>query len=176
MTRLAAIAGILALAAAGCIVTDDIDFSEDVNHPPQVTAVSPDNTEVQTVCRGDTPTFQVSLWDPDEEDAPPETEAEIRVWLVDYPTEDGQVGGECTVSATSPAADSAFQGGVLLHASCTLLVLKDPFSSIAEGDVLMTRVLVSDRPFVQGAQTARTAAAVWTLEVLPDSECPNQVE
>ena len=32
----AAIAGLIALAAAGCIVTDEIEFQGDVNYPPEV--------------------------------------------------------------------------------------------------------------------------------------------
>jgi hypothetical protein len=170
MLRRNAIAGILALAAAGCIVTDKIDFRDDVNYPPQVTGVSPDNSVVQTVCRPATPDFTVSLWDPDEEDAPPQTEAEIRVWLDDNGASAGQVAGACTVSATTPAADSPYEGGVLLTVTCTLEILAEPYSI---PDILPVRVLVSDRPFVHGAapETARTASVLWAIEVLSDAEC-----
>jgi hypothetical protein len=173
MARLVATAGILALAAAGCIVTDDIDFTEDINYPQEVTGVIPDNSTVQTVCRGaEAPEYEVFLWDPDEEDAPPMTEAEIRVWLDINSADEGVKAGDCTVTATSATADSAYVGGVHLIASCTLNILTQP-GYVSDG-LLPTRVLVSDRPFVNGEPppTARTAKVFWSLDVLPTSECP----
>ena len=172
MRRAAAIAGILALVAAGCIVTDKIDFSDDVNYPPQVIGASPDTGAVQTVCRPDEPIFTVSLWDPDEEDAPPETEAQINVWSGINPADEGQVAGSCKVTATTPAADSPYEGGVLLSAECTMTILAG-LSGVSDG-LLPTRVLISDRPFVHGVppDTARTAEVLWSVEVLSDEECP----
>jgi hypothetical protein len=176
MSRAAATAGIcalVALAATGCIVTDKIDFTDDVNYPPQVIGVAPDNSAILSVCPETTPEFEVSLWDPDEEDAPPQTEAEIRVWLVSDGAGGGEVAGECTVSATTPSAESPYEGGVLLTAACTLEVLAAP---VTVPDVLLVRVLVSDRPFVHGVapETARTAQAFWTLDVLSSVECPER--
>jgi hypothetical protein len=173
MRRVDAIAGILTLAAAGCIVTDEIDFQDDVNYPPQVIGVSPDNSAVRTVCRGETPDFEVSLWDPDEEDAPPMTEAEIRVWLDINSADDGIGARDCTVTATSPTADSPYQGGVLLTAKCTMTILAGPSAASVSDGLLPTRVLVSDRPFINGVppDSARTAEVFWSVEVLPDEEC-----
>jgi len=173
MLRAGTITGILALAAAGCIVTDKIDFRDDVNSPPQVIGVSPDNSAVQTVCRGETPEFQVSLWDPDEEDAPPETEAEIRVWLDINSANEGVGAGSCTVSATSPLEDSPYEGGVLLTAKCTMTILAGLSAPSVSDGILPTRMLVSDRPLVQGVvpETARTAEVFWSVEVLSEQEC-----
>ena len=166
-----AIAGILALAAASCIVTDKIDFRNDINYPPQVISVVPDNSSVVTICQGDTPEFDVSLWEPDQEDAPPETEAEIRVWLNESSAGEGQRAGDCTVTATSPTEESLYEGGVLLSVACTMTNFNNPIST---PEILIVRVLVSDRPFVGDAlpETARTAEVFWTLEVLSSGECP----
>ena len=170
MLRDIAIAGILALAAAGCIVTDKIDFQDDVNYPPQVIGMSPDNSAVRFVCLGAEPEFEVSLWDPDEEDAPPMTEAKISAWLDINSPDEGEKAGDCTMSATSPLADSPYEGGVLLTAHCTMTILT---GGVHDG-LLPTRVLVSDRPFVQGVlpETARTAEVFWSVEVLSEDECP----
>jgi hypothetical protein len=48
-------------------------------------------------------------------------------------------------------------------------------SNVVSDGLLPTRVLVSDRPFVHGVppETARTAEVFWSLEVLPDAECPD---
>jgi hypothetical protein len=173
MLRKSAIAGILALAAAGCIVTDKIDFRDDVNYPPQVISVSPDNSSVWTACRGETLDFEVSLWDPDQEDAPPMTEAEIRVWLDLNSANEGIGAGGCTVTATSPSTDSPYQGGVLLTVSCTMTTLSDSGDAVSDG-LIPTRVLVSDRPFVHDGvppEAARSAEVFWSVEVLPNEEC-----
>jgi hypothetical protein len=174
MLRAAATAGILALVLAGCIVTDEIEFSDDVNYPPQVIGVSPDNSAVQTECRGESPEFQLSLWDPDEEDAPPVTEAEIRVWLDIGSADEGVVAGDCTVFATSPTADSPYEGGVLLTAACTMTILSEGSPTSVSDGLLLTSVLVSDRPFVHGVppEAARTAEVFWPVEVLANDECP----
>jgi hypothetical protein len=171
MLRDAAIVGVLALAAAGCIVTDKIDFRNDVNYPPQVISVIPDTSAVLTICGGEIPEFDVSLWEPDEEDAPPQTEAEIRVWLDDNSAGGGQVAGDCTVTATSPTEESPYEGGVLLAVVCKMTNFNNP---ISPPETLLVRVLVSDRPFVEGTppETARTAEVFWTLEVLSSEECP----
>jgi len=172
MPRGAAIAGILALAAAGCVVTDEIEFTDDVNNPPEVIGADPPNAAVFPVCREDLE-FNVSLWEPDVEDAPPETEAEIRVWIDADAASEGQVAGDCTVAAAAPAADSPYDGGVLLTVVCTMEILTNSSFSVPDGDILVTRVLVSDRPFVHGVppETARTAEVFWSLEVLSSQEC-----
>jgi hypothetical protein len=174
MLRDAAIAGVLALVAAGCIVTDEIEFRDDVNYPPQVISVVPDNRVIKTVCRGEMPEFDVSLWDPDEEDAPPVTEAEIRVWLDSSSADEGVGAGDCTVTATSPTADSSYEGGVLLIASCKMTILAES-GGISDG-LLLAHVLVSDRPFIHGVppETARTAEVLWWLEVLSNDDCPGE--
>ena len=172
MRRRLATAGILALAAAGCIVTDEIEFFDDVNNPPEVIGVQPANAAVIPVCR-EIQEFTVTLWEPDVEDAPPQTEAEIRVWIGADAASEGQVAGDCTVAAAAPAADSPYDGGVLLTVVCTMEILTNSSFSVPDGDILVTRVLVSDRPFVHGVppETARTAEVFWTLVVLPTEEC-----
>lgn len=170
MRRGAAIAWIAALAA-GCIVTDEIEFRADVNLPPQVTGAQPDTSAVLYVCR-EAQEFEVSLWEPDEEDAPPETEAMIHLWLEPDIAEEEQVAGDCTVTARAPDEGSGFDGGVLLTVTCTMEILTG-IAPVSDGDTLFARVLVSDRPFVQGEppETARTAEVFWTLIVLPAEEC-----
>ena len=169
----AAIAGLIALAAAGCVVTDEIEFQADVNYPPEVLGTQPDTSSVVYVCR-EAQEFEVSLWEPDEEDAPPRTEAAIGVWLDANVSSEEQVAGDCTVSARSPDEGSAYEGGVLLTATCTMETLADASSgAISDGDMLIARVLVSDRPFVEGVPppAARTAEVYWTLVVLPAAAC-----
>jgi len=167
----AAIAGLLALAASGCIVTDEIEFRDDVNYPPEVIGTQPDTSAVISVCR-EAQVFEVSLWEPDEEDAPPETEATIDVWLDANLTSAPQVAGDCTVKARSPDEGSSYEGGVLLTVTCTMETLTGSIS-VSDGDTLITRVLVSDRPFVEGVppESARTAEVFWTLVVLPPAAC-----
>ena len=176
MPRQYVIAGLFALAAAGCIVTDEIEFSENVNYPPEVTGAQPDTSAVLPVCRDDQNGFEeqrfvVSLWEPDEEDAPPRTDAMIHLWLDADQSSEAVRSGDCTVGALSPTEESGYEGGVLLTVTCTM----DIPASVSEGDTLMVRVLVSDRGFVgeedQRPETARTAAVFWTLVVVPSDAC-----
>jgi hypothetical protein len=120
--------------------------------------------------------FDISLWDPDPEDAPPVTEAEIRVWLDINSADEGVGAGDCTVTATSPIADSPYEGGVLLAAECTMTILAGATANSVSDGLLPTRVLISDRPFVHGAppETARTAEVLWAVDVLTETECPGE--
>ncbi len=161
----------LALALGGCIVTDEIDFRDAVNHPPELIDVEPSNAYIDTVCP-ELQTFTVEVWDADEDDAafygaqiyvrwtPGDTGSWNDQRPCNQPTE---------VAALEDGAEK--QEGVRMRITCELPL--EYYSIDTAEPYLLVMVRVSDRGFFQGSvdEGARKVEVLWALELLPDAAC-----
>ena len=109
------------LLAGGCIVTDRIEFSDAVNHPPEVIQVEPLNDSIGLVCP-ELQEFTVDLWDPDAADFAYYGALIQATWTSG--TSDGwNYVGQCDPpTEISGLADSpaGYETGVLLRITCEL--------------------------------------------------------
>jgi hypothetical protein len=167
--RRAAVA--LALLAGGCIVTDRIEFTDAVNHPPEVLEVQPANDTIGMVCP-ELQEFTVDLWDPDADDLAYYGAQIHAAWNQVNPGSWNYV-GECAppLDVGGLGAGSGYETGVLLRITCALQL--DQFSISQTDPRLLVLVRISDLGFYQGQvrDGARTAEVVWALDLLPDEAC-----
>jgi hypothetical protein len=160
------------LAAGGCIVTDRIEFTDAVNHPPEVIDVEPPNDSIGLVCP-ELQEFTVDLWDPDAGDLAYYGALIHAAWAAGT-SEDWNYIGQCDppTEITDPTDGAAGYGtGVFLRITCELPL--DLFSISQSDPRLLVLVRVSDLGFFQGQvrDGARTAEVVWALDLLPDEGC-----
>ena len=169
--RIAAVALLLPVLAAACIVTDDIQFEDAVNHPPEVIDVTPANDQITPVCP-ETQELTVTVWEPDAEDAAFYGAQIFARW-----TRGATGGWEYDDSCDPPVelddpGDGDHAGGARVRLTCELPL---EFINIDESDpTMLVLVRVADLGFFQGQvrDGARTAEVLWVLEVQPEVACP----
>jgi hypothetical protein len=162
------------IVATGCVVTDTIEFEDKVNYPMQVLFLSPANDEIELVCK-EHRTFTLKVWDPDEEDVAT-YDSKIYLWPDPYKPIGKIEAGNCVVSELSGAeeVDETHKTGLQMTVTCDLDLTY--LGGVNEGDVMLTKIIVSDRRFIQQElpDDARTAEVFWALELLPDISCDTQ--
>jgi hypothetical protein len=155
------------LLLTGCIVTDAIEFTDEVNHPPAVVASTPRG--LHSTCPGNDMSFFVIIEDIDEDD-PYDTEMEGRLsWTNEidsaapFPCDDPrppiiEVGG-----GSSGSDDE------LAPIQITCPISADLLSQIPIGVLTSVHLEVSDLGYVSSGNTPRENAFVvqvdWVLEV-----------
>jgi len=168
--RAASLFAIACAIGAGCIVTDEIEFEDKVNNPPQVLTIVPPNEQIQHVCKK-SHSYGFTVWDPDEGDA---ASYGARSALRIDPTEIVQPKlGNCSITPVGSEGEQVegLETGVRLQVTCEIDLAV--YAGVEEGEYLFVEVQVSDLGYVQTAlpEGARTAEVLWVLEVSPDSWC-----
>lgn len=169
-----ALAVLALIIATGCVVTDTIEFEDKVNYPMQVLLLSPSNDEIALVCK-EHRTFTLKVWDPDEGDVAT-YDAKIYLWPDPYKPIGKIEGGNCGVAelAGTEEVDETHETGLQMSVTCDLDLTY--LGGVNEGDGMLTKIIVSDRRFIQQElpDDARTAEVFWALELLPDISCDTQ--
>ncbi|MCU0664051.1 MAG: hypothetical protein MUC50_17200 [Myxococcota bacterium] len=170
-------AALIGLASSSCIVTDKIEFERAINQPVQIAATLPRADSVLAVSIGAQYTLSIQVRDPDVHAAPsPELEAQIALTLDPYEPDFENPANRnpaCAPPKVLLPSDEDEDVGSLYQIDCDV-DLADP--AVAQmlhvGDILLARVLVSDRGFVSGEapDEATTAVANWLLRVAEGTE------
>lgn len=151
----------------GCIVTDEIEFEDYVNNPPEVVEVDPDNQIIQSWCKASY-SFTVVVWDPDEADAYSYA-ARLSMWIEPH-SPSNPVSKECVVTELATAGEQLeeYKTGVQLNVACTIELQQ--YQGLQEDTLLLFEVQVSDQGYNQSALPAgaRTAEVVWVGRVETD--------
>ena len=149
-----------------CVVTDEIEFSDKINMPPQLHSIDPPNDRIETITNYSEKEFTVTLWDPDAEDGDlylgKVTIIEQRntgpyiLWQSDCP------------NPTSVLDPAIYEGGVMVTVKCNA-----PFQlpNAAEQTTILVQVDISDRNFEEIYEDeAKELQVTWTLELYPQNE------
>ena len=157
--------GAMLLWGSGCAVTDEIEFSDSVNYPPEIVSVSPSNEIVKFANAEDTLAFKVTVWDPNETGnqyagrvKAVETLSSMATNIVD----------ERVCDVTPP--DLVDGGGAQVTVTCRASLIVTNASDVT---TVVVSVVISDRAFSASnevAEGARELKMSWTLEVYPTNE------
>lgn len=151
--------------AAGCIVTDKIEFKDYVNNPPQVISIEPGNQYIEFWCKIPQ-SFAIVVWDPDKGDAYTYA-ARLSMWINPSSTSSNPVSKECVVTELATAGEQVeeYKTGVQLNVACEIDLQQ--YQGLQEDTLLLFQVQVSDLGYNQSALPtgARTAEVVWVRQV-----------
>ena len=158
------------LFVAGCLVTDEIEFEDDVNYPPQLLSMSPSNQYIGFFCADDNLEFSMTVWDPDPEDV---DTFDANIYFAADPSDSAaspSLGGSCVLNELVTSADDdddTNNVGVQMKVDCSLNNIPAP------GDLNLVKIVASDLGFVQGVapEDARTVEVLWVKELLADELC-----
>ncbi len=156
---------VLALFQTSCIVTESIEFTDKVNHPPKIVNYLPANTII-SVCRTDEKSFTITVWDPDTKTSD-SFQMGARL-LVDSMYGKTLVDETCQPPLqllSSNSEQQEFTTGTLVEIKCTVNFSK---YNLQEDDLLPARVTVSDLGFTAGGKAREAAHTVdqnWVIQV-----------
>lgn len=155
---------LLGLLASSCVVTDKIEFEDEVNYPPEVRRLEPANDSVLTVCGEGRHSFDIWVWDPDEKDA---DTLDSKLFLLRNPYSGGTwtQGLDCQVAEPG---DEFQETGALLYIKCETSIL-----GVMSGDLIIVKAQISDRGYVQNAvkEGARMVEVIWIVEIASEAAC-----
>jgi len=170
------LAAVVAALLGGCLVTDELEFEDLVNNPPEVVSVEPPNSYIHPVCKGNYD-FAVTVWDADVEDVA-SYDAKIYLWPTPSISTSTSLSekGYCETEEEYVDGEEDAQGeaGRQIRVSCTLDL--NFLGGVDEYDVMLMKIIVSDRQFIQQTlpPDARKAEVFWALQLLPDDQCQEQ--
>lgn len=161
---------VLGVAQESCLVTDTIEFEDEINHPPVVVAYYPSQI-ILPVCHDDLKNrvFWLTLWDPDE-DAPSQSESRGRlsVDLDSNPDTRNIADGKCDLPREPPGyigGEADLPTGTYLHVRCSI-DLSD--RTVPEDAILSVTMEISDLGYSSlnnPREGANTVERVWVFEV-----------
>ena len=162
---IAALAPILiGVLVSSCVVTDKIEFEDEVNYPPEVRRLDPSNDSVLTICGEGKHSFDIWVWDPDEKDA---DTLDSKLFLLRNPYSGGTwtQGLDCQVAIPG---DEDQETGALLYVKCETSIL-----GVKSGDLIIVKAHISDRGYVQNAvkEGARIVEVLWIVEIASEAAC-----
>ena len=129
----------LPLLASGCLVTDELEFDDLVNNPPQVVSIEPPNSFIQPVCN-DEYEFTLTVWDADV-GAVGSYDAKIYLWPTPTAATNPSEKGLClTEQLQSQDLDDEYESGAVIFVQCTLDL--NFLGGVDEYDVMLTKVVV----------------------------------
>lgn len=155
----------MCLGTTSCIVTDEIQFTDRVNHPPAIISIDPPNTIINFAQKDDQINFTVTLWEPDEEDFPLYAG---QYFLNEYPFSqvvNNQQGTSCNTPTSNESALD--ETGVYITINCQI----DVKVTDASADTFFIQIKISDRGY--GASSipldgAHQVITQWTFDLLPE--------
>lgn len=158
----------ISASLGGCLVTDEVEFEDDVNHPPQMLSVSPSNSYFHWTTDGTT-TVSARVWDPDEEDL---DTLKAAIYFVENPYSSSATfkgvasTTECSITSLEPSDEELDDGitGTVLNVSCDI-EMGDVFNN---SDVALIKMVVSDLGFRTWTveKGARTVEAQWVYQLI----------
>jgi hypothetical protein len=149
---------ILLFNATSCVVTDTIEFEDEINHPFEIHSTTPPEGIVP-VCNGENQReFKVRVWDMDEQDINNTT---MKVFLtLDYTPTDTTMG---VCGQPQLYHEQTENMGLVLEFTCSINLLV-----ITKAQLYTVKIQISDKGFTQAdkpKENAHTAEVTWVLEV-----------
>ncbi|MBN2714574.1 MAG: hypothetical protein JXX14_01890 [Deltaproteobacteria bacterium] len=151
-----------------CVVTDEIEFYDKVNMPPQRDSIVPTNDKIDTITNNSEKKYTVYLWDPDEYDGS-DYRGKINVIAQ---TNAGPVklwaDGPCESPDPSEPDPDKYDGGIMVRIDCNAVF---QMRNAPEKTTVIIQVTISDRQFsISSADEAKTLQVTWTGELYPGNE------
>jgi hypothetical protein len=158
----------LALLVSSCVVTDEIEFQDKINMPPQLVWTEPVTDVLHMVDDDTRQTFTVQVWDPDEKDAN-SYEGMITIIEESNAVQPRKTSDRsCIVNVDTPPDPSEYDGGILVTFDCSV---DFSLNATPVETTLIVEVDVSDRGFLgfpdEVARGANHIRVTWVFESRP---------
>ena len=156
------------LVFTSCVVTDEIEFQDKINMPPQLVWTEPVTDVLHMVDDDTRQSFTVQVWDPDKKDADSYegmiTIIEESNMVLPKKTSDGS----CIATVETSPDSSEYDGGILVTFDCSV---DFSLNATPVETTLIVEVDVSDRGFLglpdEVAEGANHLRVTWVFESRP---------